>query len=207
MPELRCPCYDVHYLVYLLLLKPDSGYSLRARVLDRKQKAEENEDGCLLLPKSSHNRQMRITARCPFDCDSTYSHSTVGTKNSPGHRLDSRFCFLLKIIHVLDTSGKDAALALVKQKDKGGKRYEVSHLCHANRDDLCVEVQHFELEPKASNDRRISHQNGSDVCNCAENGALPCMVNGTIGKKVFNDEGVHVGWKRAEGKRGKRIKK
>ena len=66
--------------------------------------------------------------------------------------------------HVLDTSGKDAALTLVKQEDSGGKRYEVSHLCHANRDDLCLEVQHFELEPKATNDRRTKHQNGNDVC-------------------------------------------
>ena len=92
-------CYDVHYLVYLLLLESDSGDRLRARVLDRKANAEQNKDGCLLVPKSSHNRQMRITTRCPFDCDSTYSHNTVGTRRSPGHRLDSRFCFLLKIIH------------------------------------------------------------------------------------------------------------
>ena len=151
---------------------------------------------------------MRITTRCPFDCDSTYSHNTVGTKRSLGHRLDSRFCFLLKIIHhslfpkeiiiplssndsresmssvmeaiktnlrlariyshsstghVLD-SGNDAALTLVKQEDSGGKRYEVSHLCHANRDDICLEVQHFKLEPKATNDRCIKHQNGSDFC-------------------------------------------
>ena len=38
---------------------------------------------------------MRITTRCPFECDAIYSHSIIRTKRSPGHRLDSRFCFLL----------------------------------------------------------------------------------------------------------------
>ena len=50
-------------------------------------------------------------------------------------------------------------------------------------------------------------QNGNDVCTCAEYGDPPCMSNGTVGEKVFNNNGVYVGWKRAEGKRGERIKK
>ena len=117
----RCPCYDAHYLVYLLLLERDSRDRLRARVLDRQANAEQNEDGCLLIPKSAPNRTMRITARCPFDCNSTYSHNTIGRERSSGHKLNVRFCFLLKMIQVLDTSGKDAALTLVKQGESGGK--------------------------------------------------------------------------------------
>ena len=118
---------------------------------------------------------------------------------SPANPEEPQHCFLLKIIHVLDTSGKDVALTLVKQEDSGGKRYEVSHLCHANRDDLCLEVQqfeelqHFELEPKATNNRRTKHQNGNDVCDCAKYGDQMCMSNGAIGELVFNDEGRLIG--------------
>ena len=95
------------------------------------------------------------------------------------------------------------ALTLAKRS----KPLEISHLCHACRDDLCLEVKHFEIEPGPTNTRRTKHQNGNEVCNCVEFGDQPCMSNSTIGEKIFNNEGVYVGWKRAERKGGKRIKK
>ena len=158
----------------------------------------------MLLPKSTFNKYMKITAKCPLGCGSTYQSGTKTTRNtkSPGHQESVRYCFLLKMFQVLDASGKDTALTLAKQEDSRGKRYEVSHRCHAHRDDLCIDVQHFELEPKSTNDRRGRHQSGNDVCNCAEHGDPPCMLNGTIGEKVCDNDGVHIGWKRA-----KRIKK
>ena len=79
----------------------------------------------------------------------------------------------------------------MKQKDSKGRRYKVSHLCHANRDDLCLEIQHIELELGTTNARRIKHQNGNDVGTCAKYGDPSCMSTGTIGGKAFNDDGVH----------------
>ena len=195
MPE-QCPCLDGHYFAYLLLLDPPTGDKLRARVLARIKSATEDGDGCLLLPKTSSNRQLQLAYKCPLDCGATW-HRGGGRKDASGHKFHIRFGVILKLIHVYDTSGEEAALTLARRC----KTLEVSHLCLACTDDLCVEATHFVLELATTNDRRIKHQNGNRVCNCAEFGDQPCMTNGRIGEKVFDDEGVHVGWKRAKGER------
>lgn len=62
-------------------------------------------------------------------------------------------------------------------------------------------LTHYVLQPeppsKAVNNRRKPHQHGNEVCNCATFGDPPCKVNGSIGVKVFNDRGDHVGWEKA----------
>ncbi len=44
------------------------------------------------------------------------------------------------------------------------------------------------------NGHRSKHHNGNEVCDCAKLGGKPCMVNGDVGKKVLDDNGVHIGW-------------
>ena len=45
----------------------------------------------------------------------------------------------------------------------------------------CSHAPHTsELELGCTNVRRIKHQNGNNVCNCAEFGDRPCRTNGTI---------------------------
>ena len=41
------------------------------------------------------------------------------------------------------------------------------------------------------NAHRRVHQSGKEVCNCVEFGGRPCLINGDIGKKIYDDEGVH----------------
>lgn len=108
---------------------------------------------------------MSLTAKCPLKkCDSTYSYSARGkTSTLPGHRQLIRIYFLIELIDALKTSGKTTAIHLGTQRDSRGKRFEISHLCHAKSDDLCVENTHFELESKATNDRRRSYHNGNDL--------------------------------------------
>ena len=202
MPEL-CPCLDCHYFSYHLLILQDQrpAARLRARLLDKIRTAEEDDgNGCLLLPKTKDNKKILVTYKCPFGCDATYSHGKSRNASS-GHSLSVRVGYLLKLVHVYDTSGKEAALTLAQRS----KDLEVSHLCHACTHDLCLEVTHFEFESRSTNNRRKSHQNGNVVCDCAEYGDKPCMTNGTIGERVFDDKGLHVGWN-AKAKRGKRIK-
>ncbi len=37
------------------------------------------------------------------------------------------------------------------------------------------------------NERRMRHQNGNDLCDFTTYGLKACMVNGSIGEKVYND--------------------
>ena len=194
-----CPAYDAAYLAYLVLLDPPARDKLRARVQAKIKSAEEDEDGCLLLPKTSHNRNLFIYTPCPLGCNVVYKQGTK-RKDTSGHMVAIRLCVLIKLIQVYDTSGKDAALTFANQS----KTLEVSHLCRTRSSDLCVDVNHFELELHSTNSRRTVHQNGNSVCDCAEYGDRPCLTNGSIRKKVFDDKGAHVGWKSAKGKRQKR---
>lgn len=66
----------------------------------------------------------------------------------------------------------------------------VTEMNHASK------KSHFTMESKRVNARRIAHQKGNAVYTCADFGDTPCMVNGTIGEKVYDDEGSHIGWKR-----------
>ena len=195
-----CPASDSFYLAYLVLLDPPARDKLRARVQAKIKSAEEDEDGCLLLPKIPSNKYLDIKTPCPLGCNAVYKQGGANRKDTSGHKVAVRLCVLIKLIQVYDTSGKDAALTFANQS----KTLEVSHLCRARSSDLCVDINHFELELHSTNSRRTIHQNGNSVCDCAEHGDRPCLTNGSIGKKVFDDEGAHVGWKSAKGKRQKR---
>ncbi len=81
-------------------------------------------------------------------------------------------------------------------KDQEKRLYDVSHCCHCHRDESCVGKSHFTMESEGVNARRIAHHNRNAAYNCAGFGDTPCIVNGSIGEKVYDDKGNHVGWKR-----------
>ena len=43
----------------------------------------------------------------------------------------------------------------------------------------------------------MSHQSGSTLFSYATLGLKSCITNGSIGEKVYDDEDVHVGWKKS----------
>ena len=52
------------------------------------------------------------------------------------------------------------------------------------------------MEPRAASVRRITHQNGHEVCDCAKHGHKPCLVNVIVGEQVFDEDGNHVSWRK-----------
>lgn len=198
-----CPYDDSDLLALQCLLNPSSSKLLKARAAGRQAIADEEENGCLILPNTPKDRRISVTTTCPLECGARYGAGSGG--NYPGHRRSVRLGVVIKIIQTLETDGKDAALALLKKRDLRGKPYEVSHMCHARTDQVCIEPTHFEMESQATNARRKQHQNGHEVCDCASFGDRPCLVNGDIGVEVYDDDGELIGWKKKEGsKAGKR---
>jgi hypothetical protein len=60
-----------------------------------------------------------------------------------------------------------------------GKPMHVSHFCQTQRRNfICWSPEHAGLETFTDNLGRVSHQNGNDVCDCAENGRPPHIING-----------------------------
>ena len=83
-------------------------------------------------------------------------------------------------------------------QDENGRQYDVSHHCLAPDEKLCINVDHFDMETMAANNRRKKHQHGQTVCNCVSLGLKPCIVNGKVGEKIEDDKGNHIGWKATE---------
>ncbi len=170
--------------------------SFEARILDKIAHADESENGCLTLSNSSHNTTMTYKKTCPLNCENVIkSNEKLVTGRHKGF---ARTCLMIKVLELLDLpGGAEKALALVTQRDQEGRPYDVSHLCRVRRDQLCIESTHFEMETREDNTRRTVHQNGNAVCSCETFGLKPCRTNGSIGEMVYDDNGVHVGWKKA----------
>ena len=104
----------------------------------------------------------------------------------------------IKMLEALDSpDGKEEACELATQRDEKERSLEVSHFRHCKTDGLCIEVSHFDIEPKATDFRRMAHQNGNVVRN---RGDKPCIVNCPVGEKMYDDEGNHVGRERVKGR-------
>ena len=59
------------------------------------------------------------------------------------------------------------------------KPMHVSQFCQTQRRDfICWSPEHAELKTFTDNLGRVSHQNGKDVCDCAENGQPAGIING-----------------------------
>ena len=76
--------------------------------------------------------------------------------------------------------------------DKGNKK-EVSHRCKGRTTRLCID--HLELEPQSRNIHRTRHQNSKEVCNCANDGIKPYLINSTIDETNLDETGHLIGWK------------
>ncbi len=133
---------------------------------------------------------------CPLNCENVIKQN--GKLMTGRHKGSVRSGLIIKVLDLIDLpGGAEKALALVTQRDQKGRPYDISHLCHVRSDQLCIESSHFEMETRDDNTRRVSHQNGNVVCNCETFGLKPCLTNGSIGEMVYDDDGVHVGWKKA----------
>ena len=120
----RCSCYDRDHLAYHLLIRPDTATPIKARILERISNAVENENDCLIVPLSSVNRLIKVSTRCPLNCESKYTVSSGGQKKEySGHQYRVRFTLMIHLILVLDTSGEQEAFDLLTQTDKSRKPY------------------------------------------------------------------------------------
>ena len=122
---------------------------------------------------------------------SILSHSLFPSPRGPilKHHLWIRLCLLIKLFDIFDVSQFEA-WKLLDQRDELGRVLVISHLCHCITSKLCIRSDHFELESKSHNHYRNRHQNGNEVCNCAELCAKPCLVIGNIGMRVLDKDGV-----------------
>ena len=75
----------------------------------------------------------------------------------------------------------------------GGMLLENSHRCLTEAKEKCFNPKHFSFTSRLDNTRRMAHQNGNARCDCAEQGALPCLTNGKYEPIVEDDE--IVGWR------------
>ena len=177
---------------------------------------DEYGDGCLQEDHKKKER-MQLTARCPGGCSATYKHNCRGvTCARSGHKFSVRTCLLLKMnecysLHDDHSIAEAAAENLLKQKgvschllclnsiltipDGLGRSYDISHYCCVPSNNICLNPSHFGLETKQQNNVRRTHQSGNALCNCADLGFKPCLINGKIGEKVEDENGEHVGWK------------
>ena len=133
--------------------------------------AEENDSDCLIVPLSSDTRLIKISTRCPLNCESKYTVSSRGQKKEySGHQYRVRVTLMIHLIHVLDTSGEQEAFDLLTQTDESGKPYQISHFCQAGVELPCLEETYSRMEPKLVNDRQSVHQHGNRLCDCAGRG-------------------------------------
>ena len=187
-----------------MLSKKSSKWALEARIAQYIATAEiiENQDfdECLVIPTS---RALRVTGPCPLNCGNGYRKSA--TKNCPEHSEKARLGLVMKLLEALEAGDKQTAEKLVMLRDEAGKKYEVSHLCRTGPGKICIQSSHFVIENRVVNVRRMPHQNGNSVCNCADFGDRPGMVNPNVGVKVFNDQGDHVGWAPARGTKRRKV--
>ncbi len=171
--------------------------SLRARVQGKINETKVMYDErCLVSSKPKLSRVLKCRFKCPDECSATFKY---GRYIGHGHYGDVRVCFLQKLFETFDTAGAEAALKLVNQRDQYGRKFDVSHYCRVPTTQICLNNSHFGLESWLDNARRSTHQRGNEVCDCADIGLPPCMVNGVIAEKVFDDKGNHVGWKKLYG--------
>ena len=223
----QCQYANIEYLAFYLVKtrNPNLLHRLERLLEDAK---DEYGDGCL---HADHKKKERIglTAKCPDGCSATYKHNSRGvTTTSSGHSAKVRTCFVLKMnecysLHDDHSIAEAAAEKLLKQKgvschllclnsiltipDGLGRSYDISHYCRVPTNNICLNPSHFGLETKQQNSLRSTHQNGNAVCNCADSGLKPCLINGIIGEKVEDENGAHVGWKAAsESRKSKRRK-
>ena len=109
--------------------------------------------------------------------------------------------FLVKLTDLFEPSPAEAWNFAQRTIDEQGRKRDISHFCHSGTSQLCLEPSHFDLESKLMNAHRNKHQNGNEVCDCAKLGGKLCLVNGNIGEKVFDDDGLHIGWKKSSKRR------
>ena len=211
----QCQYANTENLAFYLVKNRDPKLLERLATLLENAK-DEYGDGCLHENHKKKSR-MQITAQCPGGCGATFKHSSRGViHNQSGHRNKVRTCLVLKMnecysLHDDHSIAEAAAEDLLKQNgvscyllylnsiltipDNLGRSYDISHYCCVPTDNICLNPSHFGLETKQQNNLRSIHQHGNAVCNCADLGLKPCLINGRIGEKVEDRNGAHVGWK------------
>ena len=186
-------------LAYDMLSKESSKQVLEARIALQITSANviENKDfdECLVIPAS---RAFQVTGPCPLNCGNRYIQRRAAN-DTLGHTGKVRLGLLIKILEAFEARDRQAAMQLVMQRDKAGRKYDVSHLCRTGPGKQCIQSSHIVKEEKAINNHRKPHQNGNLICSCVDSGYSPCMV------KVFNDQGDHVGWAPARATKRRKV--
>ena len=88
-------------------------------------------------------------------------------------------------------------LGLIKAcfgRDQRGHKLHTSHFCRAING-VCWEPSHATQEERLINQGpRAKHQAGSEVCDCADHGRDPCLVNGS-NIPVYDSDGKIIRWR------------
>ena len=165
----------------------------RAMIKDRlaaiRADAIEEEDGCFTIEKTPHDREYRVTGKCPLDCPAIYHKS----HSSSGHCHVIRLCVMFTVL-TLDQSEYQGFL-------QGVDKLQVSHYCCCEAARLCIEPSHFGMETFTQNLVRKKHHNGNALCKCK----IPCRTNGKH-RKVLDHNGLHIGWQEKDKRPAKKAR-
>jgi len=92
-------------------------------------------------------------------------------------------------------------IGILIELDIKGKPIEISHYCRVNSLSICIEDKHFGVETREVNREREAYQSSRMPCNCNDPQLQPhlrrkpCQENGSVGEKILDDNGKHIGWK------------
>lgn len=151
--------------------------------------------GCWVIPTRGRAKCCRVLCE-NLACTQTIKYNGKVIK---GHVKTFVYGFIRKAVKLYKEDGIMKVAELFNTRNKNNRQLQWSHFCRCEGIWSCVRPDHFDMETEGQNLARKPHQCGRQVCDCAEKGYPPCLVNNPpppappISKPIYNGDEL-VGW-------------